>query len=135
MKRKHWGWLLILVLLQGCGGSTGPTEKSARSKITAELDKWLAGTESEATTFEASLNQYKAPISYSIRTVVPTEPKAPIEFLAKNPDATYDQDAPAFRVVVDVDFKSRAGTEVKKVVEFNLTWVEQLGDWVIEEEL
>ena len=123
--------LLILAALQGCG-ATGPTENSARSRIGAELKKWVAGQDSEVSTFEARLNLHNAPISYSIRTIVPAEPKLPIDVMAKYPDAI-GKDVPAFRVIVDVDFKSKAGTPLTKVVEYNVTWVNEMNDWAIRE--
>ena len=125
--------LLILAALQGCG-ATGPTENSARSRIEAELKKWVAGKDSEVSTFEARLNLHSFPISYSIRTIVPAEPKLPIDVMAKYPDAI-GKNVPAFRVIVDVDFKSKAGTPLTKVVEYNVTWVNEMNDWAIGEKM
>ena len=71
MKRKHWGWLLILVLLQGCGGSTGPTEKSARAKIAAELDKWLESKYDEATYYLPTLRPASENVHVSENTGQP----------------------------------------------------------------
>ena len=130
-RKRHLICLLILAALQGCG-STGPTENSARTRIEAELKKWVAGKDSEASTFEARSNLHSFPISYSIRTVVPAEPKLPLDVMAKYPDAI-GKDVPAFRIVVDVDFKSQAGTPLTKVVEYNVTWVNEMNDWAIGE--
>jgi len=132
MRRKHWGWLLILAILQGCGGLSGPTENSARSKIEGELDKWVDGTRSKASTFEARSNLYSPPIGYSIRTVIPAEPKLPLNVMAEYPDAI-GEDVPAFRIIVDVDFRSKAGTPLPKIIEYHLTWVNEMNDWAIFE--
>lgn len=133
-RRKHWSCLLILTILQGCGGLSGPTEQSAKAKIKGELDNWVAGTDSQASTFESRYKLHDFPISYSIRTIVPAEPKLPVEVMADYPEAIGD-DVPAFRVIVDVDFKSQAGTPLTKVTEYNLTWVNQMKDWTIKEKL
>ena len=134
MRRDYWGWLLILAVLQGCGELSGPTENKARVKIEGELDKWVAGTKSEASTFEARLNLHSFPISYSIRTIVPAEPKLPLDVMADYPDAI-GEDVPTFRVIVDVDFKSKAGSPLTKVVEYHVTWVNEMNDWAIREKL
>ncbi len=131
-RRMLWVCLFVLTVLPGCGKSSGPTESSARAAIRSELDKWMSGSDSKASTFEARSKLYDLPISYSIRTVASTEPRVPTEVLVKYPD-TIDDAGPAFRVVVDVEFKSQAGTPLTKVIEYNLTRIDEMNDWAIGE--
>jgi hypothetical protein len=77
------------------------------------------------------LSRAKPPVSYKIRTVVPGKERLPLELIAKHPEAAGSDYGPAFRVVADVDFISAADTPLAKVVEYNLTWVEAVGDWNI----
>lgn len=130
------GWLLVLAatLNQGCGQLTNSTETSAQAKIETELDKWITGKDSQASTFEARLRLHDLPLSYSIRNVSPTNPRIPTELLVKYPEAIND-DVPAFRIIVDVVFKSKAGTPLTKVVVYNVTWVNEMDDWAIHESL
>ncbi len=77
--------VLILCLLGGCSiGTKGPNKASAQAKVEEEMDKWMAGQKSETTTLEARINVLEPPISYKVRSVVPTEPDIPIEVLAEN---------------------------------------------------
>jgi|GEM_PF-3163018 len=123
--------LAVLASLPGCSAN-GPTEASARQKIKKELDNWVAGTECKATTMDWRLSRAKPPVSYKIRTVVPTEKKLPVELIARHPEAAGSDYGPAFRVVADVDFISAADTPLTKVLEYNLTWVGVVGDWSIQ---
>ena len=121
------------VLLSGCGNVDESPENAAKESVIREMEKWTSGKESKATTMDARIGLLKPPISYRIRTVVPTDPFVPTDVLVKHPKAAKEAKT-AFRVVVDVDFRSEADTELKKVVEYNVTWVGQINDWTIHEE-
>ncbi len=127
--------VLTLCLLVGCStDSTGPTKAAAQAKAEAKMDKWMSGQKSKTTTFEARSRALEPPISYKVRSVVPTEPDIPIDVLAEHPGVKQDG-IPAFQVVVDIDFRSQDKTEITEVVRYNLTWVEEIGEWTVEEEL
>ncbi len=127
--------VLTLCLLGGCStGINGPNKASAQARVEAEMDKWMAGQKSETTTLEARIHVLEPPISYKVRSVIPTEPDIPIEVLADN-RGMKQKGIPAFQVVVDIDFRSQAKTEITKVVRYNLTWVDEIGDWTIKEKL
>ena len=127
--------MLTLCLLVGCStDSTGPTKAAAQVEAEEEMDKWVSGQKSKTTTFKARIGTYEPPISYKVRSVVPTEPYIPTDVLVEHPGLKQDG-IPAFQVVVDIDFRSQAQTSITKVVRYNLTWVEEIGEWTVEEEL
>jgi hypothetical protein len=54
--------------------------------------------------------------------------------LDKEKKASPEHNAPAFKIIVDVDFKSQADTVLTKVEKYTLTWVQSINDWDIHEE-
>jgi len=98
-------------------------EKSARNKMMEELDKWVQGKESKVTRIMRFFG-YTPPLSYKIRNVIPTK-RHVLSFT--------DENAPAFRFVIDLDFQTEANTIKTEVGDYTLTWITKSGEWDIEE--
>lgn len=130
-------WLSIAVSLSGlasCNSLVTPnSEAAARKWLTAELDKWVAGGQSKANTFSYRIKMTLPPLSYQIRTMAPIEVSPPIDVLSKHEDIKGK--LPGFRVIVDLDFRSQANTEIKEVGEYQLVWVAPEHDWYLDEKM
>jgi hypothetical protein len=148
MLQRSIGWSnLVLVIVGVClfGGcsdllpSSGPTESSARAKIQKELDKWVAGDkDSRAAGFRWKIRGSDPPLSYKIRNAFSTASDVSTDMLMKLDKEKKERpqkDAPAFKIIVDVDFQSQAGTVLTKVEKYTLTWVQSINDWDINEEM
>jgi len=127
--------IILLVLSTGCTNQpSGPNKDTAQKALEAELDKWMTGQESKAKTFTWRLKGYEPPLSYNIRSVMPCKPKIALhdetlhEVFAKHSD-----DRPAFKVVVDLDFRSQGNTAISEVGEYTVTWVKEWNEWSIDE--
>jgi len=126
---------LLLVGLVGCSklsGSQGGSEQAARAYMAAEFNKWIAGQKSEAETMKARLETRFPPLAYEVRTVVPDEP----DFLVSDKKQGVSGDWrswPAFRFNVYIEWKSEAGTPLKDVTTYTLTWNPHEKKWYISE--
>jgi hypothetical protein len=104
-----------------------------------ELDKWVAGDrESQAAGFNWRISGSDAPLSYKLRNVFPTAPDLSIEMITrldKEKKECPKHDVPAFKVIVDVDFQSKAGTVLTKVEKYTLTWIPSINDWDVHDEM
>ncbi len=110
---------LFLVSLQGCGSPD--SESSANQKLQAEINKWMAGEKSEASTMESRVNSGAPPVGYQIKSVVGQK-------------ARYIAHAgPDYRFNIDVEYKSEAGTPLHKVTTYALIWDPRETKWLIEE--
>lgn len=124
----------MLVCAVGCQQSSGGAEGSesaARSHLESELNKWIGGSESQASTQEGRLAG-ASPISYMIKSVVADKP----DFLALSDGDDLPDDwrtYPAFRANVGIEFKSQAGTPLEKVATYTITWNKPKKTWHITE--
>lgn len=135
--RGKWHLVLSVVLtlvLVGCGklgGTQEGSEQAARAFFTTEFNKWMGGQKSEVKTFKAGLETRLPPVGFEIRSVVPDKP----DVLAwSNADLPGDQKGwPAYRFNVYIEWKSEAGSPLKEVATYNLTWNVPEKKWFVHE--
>jgi hypothetical protein len=100
--------------------------------MAAEFNKWIAGQTSEAETRKARIEDRRPPMAFEVRSVVPDKPEPPVS--DKNRDASVDWPSwPAFRFNVYIEWKSEAGTPLKDVTTYTLTWNPHEKKWYIRE--
>jgi len=121
--------LVILALFStGCSGGTSGTKGAARHYFSTEFNKWIAGEESNVSTFLSGL--YKPPIGYDIRSIVKVKATGiavPLEVSANRPS---DFDTwPAYKVNVSIEWESQAGSPMEKVTTYVLTWNPHKQEW------
>jgi len=100
--------------------------------MAAEFNKWIAGQKSAAETMKARLETRFPPLAYEIRSVVPDEPDVPVSDMIKS-EADNWRSWPAFRFNVYIEWKSQAGTPLKDVTTYTLTWNPHEKKWYIRE--
>lgn len=129
--------VVFLMVSTGCTDlPSGPDKATAQKALEAELDKWMRGQESKAKTFTWSLKRYEPPLSYQIRSVIPCKPRissADWGKLSKEPLKSSIDDRPAFKIVVNLDFRSKANTSISEVGEYTIVWVDEWNEWSIDE--
>lgn len=123
------------MVASGCGvASQSGTEVSARKHFIDEMQKWMAGRESEAKRASLEFSPLKPPIGYEISSIVPGTPNP----FAKSPDIPNQENEetfPAFVVNVVLNWSSEAGTPMQTVTPFNLTWNSNEAKWYVTKEL
>jgi hypothetical protein len=120
---KSWQLELVLlgVMLVGCSSNTDGTEAAARKYFNNEFRTWMAGETSSVATKRSQRMMFAPPISYDIRSIVPSDP----DFLACQDTANLPKDWnswPAFKLNVAIEWKSEEGTPLTKVTSYLLTW-------------
>lgn len=125
----------LLCGLLGCQNSGGGSEGSAdaaKAYYQAEFQKWMAGEPNAASTMDSRLSNYKPPVGHRILTVNPTsadilavgETDQPMEVWGK---------WKTYRLGVEIESLSKAGTPLKKVVTYTLCWDGVHKQWLIKE--
>lgn len=125
---------LLLLSLLGCQNAGGPqgskegSEEAARAFVKSEFDKWMGDQECQVRKQQVELFDYLPPVAYEIKSMIPDKPD-PLAFKNGIPDGYTE--CPAYRVNVDIEFKSRTGGSVHKVATYNVTWNKQDKVWGI----
>ncbi len=123
---------LALILLAGCNPSSEGSQDAAENYLTAELNKWVAGEDSEAETLLAAT--LHDPISFSIRNTSPC--KAHILAYDLSKPCPKDQKSwPGYRCNVVIEWISHANRPLEKVTVYTLTWSPAEKKWYVHEEL
>lgn len=133
MKTKL-AWILLMILTSS--GCTAPiadpsSEQAARRYFNAEFQKWIAGEKTDLKTIGTSGNS--PPISYDIRSVVPTEPSWMAYSDGQMPIETKGWVGYQFNVVTE--WESQAERPIEKVIKYRLTWNADEKRWYAEERL
>lgn len=124
--------LLVIVSMLGCSANTVGTESAARKYFDAEFQKWIAGETSAVATKRSQRMMLDPPISYDLRSIVPSEP----DVLACQDTGNLPKDWkdwPAFKLNVAIEWKSEAGTPLTKVMSYTLTWNTDEQRWYVTE--
>ena len=122
----------MVVCLCGCAMDSPGTESAARKYFDAEFQKWIAGEKNDVSTMESRIKVLKEPISYDIRSIVKSDP----EMMAAQDVANRPKDWeswPAYKVNVNIEWKSKGGAPVKSVASYNLTWNTTEKRWYVNE--
>ncbi len=126
--------LVILALFStGCAGGTSGTKGAARQYFSTEFNKWIAGAESDVSTFLSGI--YKALIGFDIRSIVKVKPSGiavPLEVSANRPDDF--ETWPAYKINVAIEWESQAGSPMEKVTTYILTWNPHKQEWYAKED-
>jgi len=132
MKTRTITLILPLILLAGCNVSSEGSQDAAEAYLTAELNKWIAGEDSEAETLLAAT--LHDPISFNIRSISPC--KAHILAYDLSKPCPKDQKTwPGYRCNVVIEWISQANRPLEKVTVYTLTWSPVEKKWYIQEEL
>ena len=136
MKIKLWCGILLLGVVGGCSGlgQKEGSEEAAREHLAAEIDKWMAGQESEAITMRGAI--LAPPVGYEFRSVVSDEPDFMARAEGTDVKTVTDYESwPAYRFNVYVEWRSEADTPLEKVTIYTLTWNPHEKKWYVRERL
>jgi hypothetical protein len=98
-----------------------------------ELNKWISGAKSEATTLDARLRLAR-PVAFEIKNVLPGKAAVLASLQeAETPSKEFEA-YPTYRANVGLEFESQAGTPLTKIATFTLTWSTKRKVWYIREE-
>ncbi|PQO30754.1 hypothetical protein C5Y96_14950 [Blastopirellula marina] len=132
MKTLSTTLFLSLILLSGCAPSTEGSQEGAEAYLSSELNKWIAGEDSEAETLLAAT--LRDPISFNIRNISPC--KAHILAYDLSKPCPKDQKSwPGYRCNVVIEWISQANRPLEKVTVYTLTWSPVEKKWYVHEEL
>lgn len=127
--------LLYLSLIPGCGTDPGSSQAgsqaAAQTHFDTEFQKWIAGKESEVTTFKYDLGLLP-PIAYDIRSITIDDPD-PLAFDDSNQFSSDWKKWPAYKFNVVIEWKSEAGSPVENVTTYRLTWNIHEQKWYVNE--
>ena len=147
-RTAFWTVLGLAVVIVSLGGAgmichergmfsfdLGDSEASARSALSAELDKWMARQKHDATHFEllmAVLLDYQI---QSLRRVKTDITDVPVEDWDKyhGPNAVYKELPTSYLATVRVNVESKAGTALPRVVLYRLTRDPKAHKWRIRD--
>ena len=123
--------VLSLILLTGCNPSSEGSQEAAEAYLTSELNKWIAGQDSEAATLLAAT--LRDPISFNIRNISPTNAHLLAYDLSK-PCPKDQKSWPGYRCNVVIEWISQAGQPLEKITVYTLTWSPPEKKWYVHEE-
>jgi hypothetical protein len=128
---------MLVVSVVGCSQQQqAGSEASAREFFDSEFRKWMAGQETAVSTMESRIRNLKNPISYDIRSVVPDKPDVLVIAQDSREPGTFKGDEKewvAWKFNVLIEWESQAGTPIKKVTTYTLTWNPRQKKWFVTE--
>jgi len=132
MKTIAMTLILSLILLIGCNPSTEGTQEAAEAYLTSELNKWIAGQDSEAEILLAAT--LHDPISFNIRSISPCKAHILAYDLSK-PRPKDQKSWPGYRCNVVIEWISQLNRPLEKVTVYTLTWSPLEQKWYVYDEI
>lgn len=122
----------VWLLMNHAPTLTTSRESDARAFLDTEFVKWINGDKSAVETLQSKLALAAPPIGYEIISLIETKPDILCVDVTEYEGNTY-KEFPAYRVSVNISFRSEARTELKRVATYCMMWDPAKKKWSIRE--
>ncbi len=118
------------MLLPGCNLGTAQNVSNAQAYVEVELKKWIGGESNLVKERSMAIGAIflKRPIAYQVLSVVEAKTKALKAGTIDLVDSTKGVDK-IYRLNVELQFRDRNSSIIRKSVEYLVTWQSDKNDW------